>query len=291
MTANSIQYLHRKEIDTEKWDHCIATASNGVIYGYSFYLDFMAKNWSALVYGDYELVMPLPWNKKFGLHYIYHPSFTSSLGIFGRIITPEIRNNFLNSIPRIYKVIDLDLNQGNILDDGLVNFIVRKNYVLDLGRSYELLYNNYNENIRRNIKKAKKLDCHVSRAVPIEEIIRLSKTYLAKGLGLSDDDYERFLHLYQYVQQHGKTVTYGVYTGDDKLVASCVYFFSHRRAYYILVGNHPEGKSLGASHFLIDRFIADHAGENLLLDFEGSDNEKLAFFYSSFGASVETYPD
>jgi hypothetical protein len=56
-----------------------------------------------------------------------------------------------------------------------------------------------------------------------------------------------------------------------------------------MVGNHPNGKTLGASHSLIDAFIKDHAGEDIVLDFEGSDIPSLAFFYSSFGAVEEKY--
>jgi hypothetical protein len=55
------------------------------------------------------------------------------------------------------------------------------------------------------------------------------------------------------------------------------------------VGNHPDGRTAGASHFLIDAFIKDHAGTDMLLDFEGSDIRNLAFFYSSFGAKEENY--
>ena len=84
-------------------------------------------------------------------------------------------------------------------------------------------------------------------------------------------------------------VTYGILSAQNELVASCVFFFSHKRAYYILVGNHPNGKTIGASHALIDAFIKDHAGKNILLDFEGSDIRNLAFFYSSFGAVEEKY--
>jgi len=56
------------------------------------------------------------------------------------------------------------------------------------------------------------------------------------------------------------------------------------------VGNHPNGRTLGASHALVDAFIKDQAGQDLLLDFEGSDIRNLAFFYSSFGATEEKYP-
>jgi len=40
---------------------------------------------------------------------------------------------------------------------------------------------------------------------------------------------------------------------------------------------------------LIDAFIQDHAGKNIILDFEGSDIKSLAFFYSSFGAVEEKF--
>jgi hypothetical protein len=83
--------------------------------------------------------------------------------------------------------------------------------------------------------------------------------------------------------------TYGIFSAKKELLASAIFFYSHNRAYYILVGNHPNGKTIGASHFLIDTFIKDHAGKKMLLDFEGSDIRNLAFFYSSFGAMEEKF--
>jgi hypothetical protein len=73
------------------------------------------------------------------------------------------------------------------------------------------------------------------------------------------------------------------------VLASAVFFYSHQRAYYILPGNHPDGRKAGASHLLIDAFIKDHAGSDLVLDFEGSDVPGLQFFYASFGAVEEPY--
>ena len=65
-----------------KWDNCITNAPNGLIYGYSFYLDHMAKQWDALVLNDYEAVMPLTWNKKYGIN-LFIPAFSySSIGSF-----------------------------------------------------------------------------------------------------------------------------------------------------------------------------------------------------------------
>ena len=122
--------------------------------------------------------------------------------------------------------------------------------------------------------------------VNVDEIIALAKEQLSTVIPIREHDMQQFKKLCQLL----KTETYGVFSAAGQLLASCVYFFSHNRTYYILVGNHPNGKTLGASHYLIDRFISDHANTGLLLDFEGSDIRNLAYFYSSFAAKAEVYP-
>jgi hypothetical protein len=120
----------------------------------------------------------------------------------------------------------------------------------------------------------------------LNDIFRLVKE---NGLQKDDAELKRFESLYNYLKQTGSAKTYGMYSSQGELIASAVFLFSHERAYYILVGNHANGRTLGASHALIDAFIKDHAGNNILLDFEGSDIRNLAFFYSSFGSIEEKY--
>lgn len=55
----------------------------------------MAKNWDALVLNDYEAVMPLTWNKKYGICYLYQPPFTACLGITGKLVTTATMTDFL----------------------------------------------------------------------------------------------------------------------------------------------------------------------------------------------------
>ena len=106
----------------------------------------------------------------------------------------------------------------------------------------------------------------------------------------TSENMKHFRELFEYLHTRKMCITYGIVSAKNELLASCVFFFSHKRAYYILVGNHPNGRTLGASHALIDAFIGDHAGSGMILDFEGSDIRNLAFFYSSFGAAHEVYP-
>ena len=284
-----ISYCKYQQIDKTKWDACISHADNGLVYAYSYYLDAMAKHWDALVLNDYEAVMPLTWNKKYSIYYLYQPPFTACLGVFGRSLHAETMAAFLQSVPAKFKYWDIYFNPGNLFTISDFNLYQRMNYVLPLGHNYESLYNAYRDNIKRNIKKSEQFGLSIHKDVAIAAILQLAKEQAGAFTSVADDDFIRFKKLYGLLYKKEQATTYAVYTKENELMASAVFFFSHNRAYYIMVGNHPNGKTLGASHALINAFIKDHAGEDIILDFEGSDIPSLAFFYSSFGAVDEKY--
>lgn len=294
--SHQIKYITQQNIDKQKWDACIENASNGLIYGYSYYLDIMAKHWDALVLNDYEIVMPLTWNKKYGFHYLYQPAFMASLGVFGKnlpagrqSITQEILQRFLEAIPAKFKLVEISLNSGNMTHPLPGSMQARINYVLPLNKNYNELYDGYRDNHKRNISKAIQAGCVVKKNIDVDDILKLHKQYLKGTSNEKEEDHINFKRLYEFLKSNNKAETYGVLDKANQLLASCVFFYSHKRAYYILVGNHPAGKTIGASPALIDAFIKDHAGTSLTLDFEGSDISNLAFFYEGFGAKEESY--
>ena len=172
--AQSIQYLKNDEIDKQSWDHCIDAASNGRPYAYSVYLDHMSDNWDGLVLNDYEAVMPLPWKKKWGIHYLYQPFLTAQLGLFGNDLNPQILEAFLDAIPGRFKLWEFPLNQSNRFQTSY-QFFDRANYVLNLNRPYEELHKDYRDNIKRNIKKSLQYGCYAQSAIDIKQIIALAK--------------------------------------------------------------------------------------------------------------------
>lgn len=285
-------------IDRVKWDACIESSPNSLIYAYSWYLDQMSPGWSASVitFDDtlneqYEAVMPLTARKKYGIHYLYQPFLTPQLGIFSEVVTPRLVENFLDGIPRKFRYIDICLNHGNLFENiESHNLITRKNLVLDLNKPYAQLSTAYRENTRRNIRKASEAGCRVSKDFDVEQVIRLALEQMRSFDKDAANNVELFRGLYKVLHEKKKAITYGIVTGAEELLASAVFFKHENRAYYILVGNHPLGKNVGASHALIDAFIKDHADQPMLLDFEGSDIPSLAAFYASFGAVEENYP-
>lgn len=287
---SNIQFIPHRLIDKSKWDRCIDNAGNGLIYAYSFYLDIMAQKWDALVLNDYEIVMPLTWNKKYGIAYLYQPFLTAQLGIFGNGITEKIAGTFIQTAAGRFRFTDISLNAKNSFPSLPGDITMRQNYILSLNKPYEQLFQEYKENIQRNIKKSAEQGYSVIKDFDAEKVIELAVMQMKMQGNEPGENIARFRKLYQLLHKQQMATTYGIINSAQVLLASCVFFFSHNRAYYILVGNHPEGKKTGTSHALIDAFIKDHAGKNMLLDFEGSDIPGLALFYSGFGATLEKYP-
>jgi hypothetical protein len=197
---------------------------------------------------------------------------------------------FIKNIPSKFKLIEISLNAGNIIGDSKNFSLLRSNYILHLNKPYEGIYKSYRDNHKRNITKAFQLGCIESIEIAVDEIIHLNKEQLQHIDSTKPEDYPNFKKLYEFLKNREQAKTYAIIDPKKKVLASAVFFFSHNRAYYIMAGNHPDGKTIGASHALIDAFIKDHAGQDLILDFEGSDIRNLAFFYSGFGATEEIYP-
>lgn len=285
-----VRYLRYHEIDSTKWDNCIAEASNGLIYAYSWYLNALCEDWDALVMDDYKAVMPLPNRKKWGIQYLYQPFFCASLGVFaGNTISPEDLECFLKSIPKQFAYWDICLNYGNNHALKAFKTILRNNYTLPLHQPYETISQQYRTNLKRNLERAQKNGLSYSNNIDELEVIELAKPTMGRFAHIQQKDWDGFLNVVEQAKKRNCCEIVGVHF-NQQLVASAIFFYSHQRWYYILAGNHPNGKTLGASHLLLDRFIAKHAGTDTLLDFEGSDAESLAFFYSSFGAQTEIYP-
>ncbi|HEX6432423.1 MAG TPA: hypothetical protein VF008_32240 [Niastella sp.] len=291
MFHGNLQYLHRHQIDTAKWDQCIDNAVNGLVYARSFYLDNMAKQWDALVLGDYEAVMPLTWRKKFGIYYLYQPFVTSPLGVFSSMpIDRAMMETFINSIPHKFKLIDIDLNvANNCLDSHFVT--QRRNYVLPLTSGYEALQQNYNRHARRKLRKAREAGLQITEGIAIEKIAALSYGMMAEKDKVPMADYEKFIQLFKTAHPYVESCnTIAAIDADGTIVASEINIVHNKRIYSILAGNIPRSNECGAFYFVLDSLIKKYAGTGYLFDFEGSDVPGIAFLFECLGGQLTWYP-
>jgi hypothetical protein len=291
-SVSDIRYLERNEIDTVKWDNCIRIASNGLIYARSFYLDAMAENWSALVSGDYQYVMPLTWNKKAGFKYLYQPYFTKSLGVFGISRDSFEISSFLNAIPETFRYWDIDLNENNFVSTDLrkLHQYTRRNYFLSLTNDYEFIRQQYKRLANRMTKKAIDEQVQVIRNQTPSSIIRLyQRDYSNRHRRISEAIYERLIKCSVTAFENEMAETYLAKSLSGETLAYYMILKDERYIYSLLGGSTKEGKMKGAFYMLTDAIIRDHAGTNKIFRFEGSDIPGISFFDNLFGPERISY--
>ncbi len=286
MERHKISYLEYEEIDTDKWDNCLANAPNSLVYAQSWYLDKLCETWGALVLGDYQYVMPVTYKRKFGVSYLYQPIYCQQLGVFPPP-TPEINNLFFEELMRRFPFAEISLNAMHLPPDGMKKKESRHNYLLSLSDSYDVLSTRYSNHTKRKLKKAEGNKLNYISDVPIKAYLQFKKENLVTKVGK-----QTLMHLHNimaFAISRNLGQVFGVYSPDNSLCAAAFFIRHKKRVTYLNAVSNKQGKDLGATYILIDRFIREHAGKDYVIDFEGSMIPGVARQYVGFGATPETY--
>ena len=290
-TNYHIRYLKRQQIDTARWDNCVAQAPNGWLYLRSFFLDGLG-DWDALVTDEYTFCMPLPAKRKFGFLYSYIPPFTGQLGIIGTSpITTALVDDFLRHIPSSFLLTDILLNEQNPPPSLPVNDIFPKiNYVLPLQENYDTLYDRYTADAKKNLRQANTNGLHAETGISVETVITLYRAaYGEKNDFYSAKDYDRIAGICTSCIQKGHGFTLAIRDAQQQLQAAAFFGIDNKRIYYLLGAPGPEGRRYNAVHCLIDEVIKKYANTGLDFDFEGSDIPSVAAFYRKFNPLAKPY--
>ncbi len=288
-----IRYLKNNEINKEKWDTCISTSPQSLVYAESWFLDIVSPDWEALVEDDYSSVFPLTKRKKIGINYLFQPYFTQQLGLFNAAgdISEVTLRAFLLTIPKKFRLIEIQLNSSNIINHVDTFFIRNKlTHVLNLSDSFEKINENYSENLRRNIKKAKHSEINISKKNLFKDVIELFRQN--RGLkinNISNSHYKTLLTLLEKAESKNKLDCRRMINTNGKLIAGVIFLKSKHSYILLFSATDNEAKETGAMSLLIDSFIQDHSKEDVFLDFEGSMDANLARFYKSFGSKEIVY--
>jgi hypothetical protein len=291
MNHPEIRLIKSDDIDRQKWDDCIRNATFGIAYAWSWYLDGISPGWHALVWGDYLYVMPLPNNRKYGFSYIFQPFFNQQLGVFSSLPTdPEIVNQFLQAIPENFRLTDLKLNIGNRPTSKQFRIEKHTTHHLDLSTGIDEIRKNYSVNTSRNIKKAIKSKVSVLSVYDVRQFIAFTRENLhEKSRNIKEQHYDALQQVISFAlyQQVGEIL--GAFDEANSLVAAAFFVTTNQKSIYLAASSNHKGVEQSAMFLLIDTFIARNAGNDLVLDFEGSDIQGIARFYKGFGGIPETY--
>lgn len=275
-------------VNVQQWDDKIHTAPEGLIYATTKYLNTIAQNWDALIVNDYEAIMPIPWKKKAGIKYAYTPAFTQQLGFIGN--TENLpHQQIIKRIQSYFRYGSILLNFNNSLLAEPLTVDKKLNCTLSLQHPAETLISNFKDNHLQTINKALKQNMLYTKAVPTEQSILIYKELHGhKMKQVKDADYQKFS---TYCIQHLtiNCFTRSVLSKTGELLATAIILNDGKRLYNIINCTTPEGKSSKANHYLFYCLIQEFAGQDLLLDFEGSSIPGVKAFYQSFGAQEEWY--
>ncbi|MEZ4979126.1 MAG: hypothetical protein R2772_07495 [Chitinophagales bacterium] len=285
-----IKLMKREEIDDKRWNGCVHFALSATPYAYTWYLDNVCETWDALVVGEYKMVMPIVYAKKFGFTYCYQPFFTQQLGVYADIpLSKETIDAFFSKIPEHIQYLDCNLNESNYAPS-LGESEERENFLLDLKPAYEDLKKKFSGNVLKNLKRAEKAELFVSNHLSPELFADFYLEHTAKKIpGFKKKHYYMMLRIIYHALHYKMGVLLGVYNQKQELLAVNFLIDHPQRLINLMPSSSEEGLKHGAMAFLMNNLMERNAGQNKYLDFEGSMIEGVANFYKGFGAKRVIY--
>ncbi len=284
-----IEAIPFEKIDQKKWNNCVQESEHKNIYGLYDSICTACDHWIGIVYNDYEAIMALPMKKKLGLSYSWHPQFMGPLGIFGEEVTTEIRSKMFATIIEHSWWIKMHYwqDQSEIKEIKTTERIYQQ---LDLAdRSMDNIRLNYNDNTKRNLKKAIKQNLSIRKTDDSEQLILVFKENKGDQIkNIKEESYVLLKKLTDHWIKKGMGHIMTVYAGSDLAAIGCFLTWGKRLIYY--KGAVTEaGKTNGAMHYLIDQEIELHLSGCSSFDFGGSNTESVARFYKGFGGTDRMY--
>ena len=284
------EYIQHSEIDFIKWDRCIQSCENHLPYGYSWYLNVVSPGWDALVSGDYAKIFPLTFSTKARINYLYQPYFTQQLGLFGASIKDADVTDFLKAIPEKFKFIEINLNSYCHLNAKDFSGKFKITHHLDLTKKHIEIFNSFNDNTKRNIRKAEKLNLIFSDNGKIKSLINLFKETTGNKTELKKKDYLMLESLMKTSISNTSGKIYEVRDAEKNLLAGLFLISSQNILINLFNASSSEGKKKSAMFYLVNEIIKLNAQSNKTLDFEGSEIAEVARFYKGFGGVPIQYP-
>lgn len=280
-----LSYIKHNDIDKRKWDDCLSASPNDLIYAHSFYLDIMSPGWHALVMNDYESVMPLTWRKKAGIKYLYQPSFTQQLGVFGSdAFNDESVKLFMTKAFSLFSFSEINLNFANKYEGADKQ---KMNFILDLNLPFTEIEKKFRKDIVKEIPKLKLLylpSSDFNSAILLFQQLYAGKIFLSKTI------YARLSLLCAAIHKRGELMVRKVAGENGDILSIAIIFVYNKRLYYILSATTFTGRNLKANYHLLYNLIKEFSGKHFILDFEGSDIPSIQFFYKKFGPAAQPYP-
>jgi hypothetical protein len=277
-----------KQIDTAKWDACVAANANGLIYAYSYYLDAMAVDWYGLIINNYATIFPIPVKKKLGIQYMYMPAFTQQLGFIGNLNLVDAR--IINSLQHFLKYGSTYLNFSNEIVATQQHCVTQNNFIIQLQQPYIAIKNQYKKTTHYSLAKAEKFNLKYIIGADIKEAIVLYQQYNKNNMQhVIHSDYNNLHNLLLLLQTTNQILIRKAESPNKELMSIALLMKDNKRYYNIINVTSGAGRKCEANYFLYNHILQELAEQPMLFDFEGSDLSGVQKFYEKFGATNQPY--
>lgn len=279
----AVFYIAQKDIDYNRWDHCISKSLNSEIYGYSWFLDATAGTWDAIIEDDYRSVMPLVFSNKLFYKKIYNHTLIKQLGVFSTMpLKGDKIKIFQEAIPKEFKKVNICFNQQNTQAIREPHFNRRTGYDIDLITQYEKIARSYSMKVKKALEFSRKIRLAVMKNITIFELDLLLHERPVREP--EDRIITPLLRILTKLIGLSKAEITGIYGPENRLYSIACFISSSRNVTLLYAKTLPVGVANNANYMIIDNFLSTYCGRNVTLRLEHIDSNWNDELYTSFGA-------
>jgi lipid II:glycine glycyltransferase (peptidoglycan interpeptide bridge formation enzyme) len=275
------------------------------IFQQPWWLDAMAPSqWEEVtVERDNEVIARLPFVKKqkYGLTILSRPPLTQTLGPWiktseGKYLTQladqkNLMTQLIEQLPTYdYFYCPFHHSIQNWLPFFWQGFsqTTAYTYVLENLEDPDMLWRDFRENIRREVRRAQK-KVVIRTDLGIDKFLEVNAlTYERQGIQFPYDP-EVVRRLDYACEKHDSRRIFFAEDAEGKIHAAIYIVWDENSAYYLLGGGDPELRSSGATSWLMWEAIQFASKVTKKFDFEGSMIESIEQFFRAFGAKQTPY--
>lgn len=164
----------------------------------------------------------------------------------------------------------------------------RYTYVIHHTSNLDEVYQNFNSNIRKNIRKAEK-SMQVYEGLGIDEFYHLNKlTFERQNLEIPYS-FETVSRIDEACEQSNARKIYYCADEQHQIHAAAYFVWDDKTVYYLMSGSNPDYRNNQSLTLLIYEGIILASKLNRKFDFEGSMKQNIEQFFRQFGARQMPY--
>ncbi|MBA3648943.1 MAG: GNAT family N-acetyltransferase [Chitinophagales bacterium] len=275
------------------------------VFHQPFWLDAVAgKNWDvALITKDERLLasMPFVFKKTLAGREIIMPHLTQFLGPYYQLTASTYRSRLNEEMDLISDLLSQIPSNSIFFQRWHFSFqnwlpfyweryrqTVRYTYILENILDHDILWSQFNEKIRREIKKAAN-NYIIEESKDVDAFYwLLKKNLLTKGNRIAFSR-EVLQNLYNGCKSNNAGQLWIAKDSSGKIDAAIFIVWDRTAAYYLIGGKNPENKNTGTMSFLFWHAIKTMSERVSVFDFEGSMIKGVENYFRSFGAKQKPY--